>query len=65
MEPSKTIKGRQKQKPLILKKEILKKEEILPETEKIITGSRVSYSLKNPKKNQAKKVYARPNGARY
>ena len=59
-EPIKQKEG--KTKPLVLKKEIPKKEEILPETEKIITEAE-SAIVQKPKKEQAKKVYARPNGA--
>ena len=49
-------------KPLVLKKEIFKKEDILPETEKIIKEAE-SAEIKKPKKEQIKKVHARPNGA--
>jgi len=45
-----------------LKKEIFKKEEILPETEKIIKEAETSV-VQKPKKEEEKKVYARPNGA--
>jgi len=58
--PIKEIK--EKIKPLVLKKEIFKKEEILPETEKIIKEAESSV-IQKPKKEEAKKVYARPNGA--
>jgi len=53
---------KEKTKPLVLKKEIFKKEEILPETEKIIKEAESSV-IQKPKKEEAKKVYARPNGA--
>jgi len=49
-------------KPLVLKKEIFKKEDILPETEKIIKEAE-SAEIQKPKKEQIKKVHARPNGA--
>ena len=52
----------EKTKPLVLKKEIFKKEEILPETEKIIKEAESSV-VQKPKKEEEKKVYARPNGA--
>ncbi len=52
----------EKTKPLVLKKEILPKEEILPETEKIITEAE-SAIVPKLKKKQVKKVYARPNGS--
>ena len=58
--PIKEIK--EKIKPLVLKKEIFKKEEILPETEKIIKEAESSV-IQKPKKEEEKKVYARPNGA--
>jgi len=48
--------------PIKEKKEIFKKEEILPETEKIIKEAESSVIQKS-KKEEAKKVYARPNGA--
>ncbi|SVD18575.1 uncharacterized protein METZ01_LOCUS371429, partial [marine metagenome] len=53
---------KEKTKPLVLKKEIFKKEEILPETEKIIKEAESSV-VQKPKKEEEKKVYARPNGA--
>ncbi len=53
---------KEKTKPLLLKKEILKEEEILPETEKIIKEAE-SAVIQKPVNEQAKKVYARPNGA--
>ena len=53
---------KEKTKPLVLKKEIFKKEEILPETEKIIKEAESSV-VQKPKKEEAKKIYARPNGA--
>ena len=49
-------------KPLVLKKEIFKKEDILPETEKIIKEAE-SAEIQKPKKEQTNKVYARQNGA--
>ena len=53
---------KEKIKPLVLKKEIFKKEEILPETEKIIKEAESSV-VQKPKKEEAKKVYAHLNGA--
>ena len=53
---------KEKTKPLVLKKEIFKKDEILPETEKIIKEAESSVIQKS-KKEEEKKVYARPNGA--
>ena len=53
---------KEKTKPLVLKKEIFNKEEILPETEKIIKEAETSV-VQKPKKEEEKKVYARPNGA--
>ena len=41
---------------------VLKEEEILPETEKIIKEAE-SAVIQKPANEQAKKVYARPNGA--
>ena len=52
---------KEKTKPLLLKKEILKEEEILPETEKIIKEAE-SAVIQKPANKQVKKVYARPNG---
>ena len=56
------LKKPQKEKKEKIKPLLLKKEEILPETEKIITEAE-SAIVQKPKKEQAKKVYARPNGA--
>ena len=52
---------KEKTKPLILKKEILKEEKILPETEKIIKQAETTIPSK-VKKVSAQKVYARTNG---
>ena len=54
-------KHKKKTKPLILKQEILKQEEILPKTEKIIEEAE-SVIVQKPKKKLEKKIYARPNG---
>ena len=51
-----------KTETLILKKEIFKKEAILPETEKIIKEAE-SAVVEKPTKEKKKKVYARPNGS--
>lgn len=59
-EPIKKIK--EKTAALILEKEILKEEEIKPETEKIIKQAESTIPSKI-KKEATKKVYARPNGA--
>ncbi len=53
---------KEKTKPLLLKKEILKKEEILPETEKIIEQAESSI-IEKPKKKKIEKIHAHPNGA--
>ena len=50
---------KEKIKPLVLKKEIFKKEEILPETEKIIKEAE-SAIIQKPKKEQAKKIFSLP-----
>ena len=52
----------EKTKPLVLKKEILKEEEILSETEKIIKEAETTISQKN-KKEPTKKIPVRSNGA--
>jgi len=53
---------KEKTKPFLLKKEILKEEEILPETEKIIREAE-SAEIQKPTNEQTKKAYARKNGA--
>ncbi len=59
-EPTKQTK--EKTKPFLLKKEILKEEEILPETEKIIREAE-SVEIRKPVNEKVNKVYARKNGA--
>jgi hypothetical protein len=60
--PRRVKQTKEKTKPLLLKKEILKEGEILPETEKIIKQAETTIPSK-VKKEPVQKVYARPNGA--